>query len=286
MSRYVRSVYLTWLRSDKQIITAVAFICLHIYVILPLKECAAAFGNEPLQFLEPFLTMLCNVFCMPIVILAFLVSIIDFPDISGNVTFVLVRIGRTRWYLAQVLFLTVSIVTFMTVLFVFPLIFTGGQSYLLNGWSNVALNLQNDLYLELHMRYPLASVDLSIINHFRPLSTMGLSLLLTFLDLLLHGQIQMFLSLRFNKAVGVISSVLALGFGLVTWAAQTPMRWLLPFSHGTIGWHYDKLFQITEMPVTVSLIYLIVGNVFLFMLSTYLLRKKQLWLGGNEHDTY
>ena len=285
MNRYVRSVWLTWLSSDKQIITAVSLICLYMYVISPLRECGAVFGDEPLQFLEPFLTMLCNGFCMPVVILAFLISIIDYPDTSGNVTFILSRIGRTRWYFGQVLFLSAAIVTFLAVLFVFPLPFTGMQSYLLNGWSNISLNLQDDFYLDLRTQYPLACIDLSVINHFRPYEALWVSLLFTFLNLLLHGQIQMYLSLRFQRTVGVVGSVLVLGFGLVTWASQTPARWLLPFSHGTVGWHYDKLFQITEMPVSLSLGYLIAGNVLIFALSTYTLRKKQLWLGGNDHDT-
>lgn len=284
MRGLVKSTYIEWLKSDKQMITIVSLICLFMYVITPLKLFMKEFGGEPLQFLEPFLTFLGNGFCIPIFTVAFLVTIIDFPDTSSGSVFIICRLGRKRWYRAQIGFLILSIVTFVALLFMFSIVLTVQSAFLTNSWSNVMLNIQMELHRQLKTLYPLATIDLSIINHFRPTTALVYSVLLTVMNLLLHGQLQILLTIKFNRMIGIFSSILLLGGGLVSWAASSNIRWLFPFAHSTIGWHYDKLFEKTEMPLAASFAYIIAANILLYVLTQWAIRKKQFYFGDNEND--
>jgi len=274
---FVKSTYKAWLISDKQIFTAVSFICLYMYTISPIIECAALFG-EPINLIEVYLTFIGNGFCIPLIIISFLISIIDFPDISANVGFVLIRLGRRKWYCSQLLFLLMSIAAYIALLFVFSVVFTFDISFIINGWSNTIYNLQLDAYADLKKKYPLANIDLSVLNNFRPYSALVYSLLLTALHLLFCGQLQMWLSIKLNRIVGICVSVGILGVGLVLWVTSSNLKWLFPFANSTVGWHYDKTFNITKFPLWTSFLYLLAVNMILYFLGLRSIKNKQLYL--------
>lgn len=279
----VKSNYIAWLLSDKQIMTAVSLMFLYMYTIMPLIECSALF-NEPLGLFEPYLTFLGNGYCMPIFIIALLITIIDFPEINNNAGFVLMRTGRKRWYANQIVFLLMVIITYMVILLIFSVVFTAGTSFILNGWSNVTNNLQLSANLNLKNKYPLATIDLSIINNFRPYAALVYSIILMVLQLLFHGQLQVFLTIRYNRIVGICSSIGILGIGLASWASSSNLRWIFPLANSTIGWHYNKLFRETEYPLWISFVYLVVINLIVYVLGQRSIKNKQFYLEGNVDD--
>lgn len=278
MSRsFIKSTYITYLVNDKQFFTAVSFICLYMYAISPMVECAALF-EEPINLFEVFLTFINNGFCIPLIIITFLVTIIDFPDIGRNAGFILIRSGRNKWYLNQLLFLLVTISGFLASLFIFSLIFVFGNSFVINGWSNVIRDLQLDLYLELRTKYPLAGIDLTVINNFRPYTALVYSLIFAVLQFLLYGQLQICFCMKFNRLVGICASFATLGMGLALWAASSGLKWLLPFANATIGWHYDQAFNLTLYPLWASFLYLLVANLLLYFFGQQIIKNKQLYL--------
>lgn len=279
----IKSNYITWLLSDKQIMTAVSLMFLYMYTIMPLIEFAAIF-NEPLGLFESYMTFLGNGYCMPIFIIALLITIIDFPDLNSNAGFVLMRTGRKKWYANQILFLFMAIITYMVILFVFSIIFTAGISFILNGWSNVTHNLQLSVNEDLKNKYPLATVDLSIINNFRPYAALVYSIILMVLQLLFHGQLQVFLTIRFNRIVGICSSIGVLGIGLALWASSSNLKWIFPLANSTIGWHYGKLYRETTFPLWISFAYFIVVNLVLYVLGQRNVKNKQFYLEANVDD--
>lgn len=280
----VRSTYISWLLNDKHILTFFMLICLNIYTIQPIIECAEIF-NEPINLLEPFITIIGNAYCIPIVVIAFLITIIDYPDMSGNTGFILIRTGRIRWYLNQLLFLIAAIVTYIFILFVFSIIFTAGISFIANAWSNTVNNLERPEYQELKRKNFLATIDLSVLNNFRPYVAVRYSIILFILQVFIHGQIQIFFSVRFNKIAGVIASIGTLGAGLALWAAGSNFKWIFPFSHGTIGWHYGELFKETFFPLFGSFVYLIIINIILYIIGQINIKHKQFYLEVNVDDS-
>lgn len=284
--RMTISTYIRWIKNDKQVIVLLLLVCLYMYVISPLKVCCNIM-NQPLCFVEAYMTFIGNGFCIPLILLAFLVTIIDFPDLSGNIAFILHRCGRRSWYNNQLVFLILAILSFLVLLFAFSLIFTVSISFAINAWSNVMINLNNESiekYRLLKETYPLAVADLSILNHFRPYTGIFYNTLLTILMFIFHGQLQICLSIKYNRGIGCIASIAVLGLGLVTWASSSKLKWIFPLANSSIGWHYDSLFQETIFPLHISFIYMILINITLYIIGQRIILKKQFFLGGNTND--
>ncbi|MCM1009124.1 MAG: hypothetical protein NC485_14645 [Ruminococcus flavefaciens] len=273
----VKSEYIKWLKGDKQIITAFSLICLYMYVLEPIKKYSVDLG-EPVNVIEPFIIFLTNGFCIPIIIMTFTVLMIDFPDISGNSTFLLIRTGRTKWYKSQVIFVVVSAVSFIFLLLIFSILLMADSAFSANIWSNTERLINNAQYIQLRNQYPLSVLDLSVINNFSVIKATLYAIILTILYLVFTAQFQMTLSLRFNKMIGLCGNLLIIGLGLLSWAGDSKLKWLLPLSHSTIGWHYDELYNKTQFPIFLSLLYMIAINIFIYAAGKRVMQKKMLTL--------
>lgn len=133
-------------------------------------------------------------------------------------------------------------------------------------------------YEELRIEYPLAVLDMSVINNYSIITAFIYAVVLMILHLIFTAQLQMVLSLRFNKIIGICGNLIVLGFGLVLWAAENNLKWLFPFANSTIGWHYDELYNKTEFPILLSLIYMIIINIIMYFAGKKVISKKMLTL--------
>lgn len=273
----VKSEYIKWLKDDKQIITAFSLICLYMYVLEPIKKYSIDLG-EPVNVIEPFIIFLTNGFCIPIIIMTFTVLMIDFPDISGNSTFLLIRTGRSKWYKSQVIFVAASSVSFVLLLLIFSVLLMADNAFSANIWSNTERLINNAQYIQLRNQYPLSVLDLSVINNFSVIKATLYAIILTTLHLVFTAQFQMTLSLRFNKMIGLCGNLLIIGLGLLSWAGDSKLKWLLPFSHSTIGWHYDELYNKTQFPIFLSLLYMIAINIIIYAAGKRVMQRKMLTL--------
>lgn len=273
----VKSEYIKWLKSDKQIITAFSLICLYMYVLEPIKKYTLDFG-EPINVIEPFIVFLTNGYCIPIILMTFTVLMIDFPDISGNSIFLLIRTGRTKWYRCQVMFVIVSAVSLIALFLIFAVFLMADKAYFANVWSNVQRLMNNSQYSQLKDQYPLSVLDLSVINNFGAAKATLYAIILMLLHLVFTAQLQMVLSLRFNKMIGLCGNLLVIGLGLISWMNDIKLKWLLPLSHSTIGWHYDELYNKTIFPIWASLIYMIAINAVIYFIGSRVMKSKMLTL--------
>lgn len=277
------SEYIKWLKNDKQIIFCFTLICLYMFSIQPIKEYIAMFG-EPVNALEPYMTFITNSFCVPIITLTFAVLMIDFPDISANATFTLIRTGRARWYRAQVGFVIVSAVTMLAVLLVFGIIAIQPQGFAGNVWSNSAkyVNMNTTDLINFRSRNPLSNLDMSVMTNFTVLGGVLAGSLLTILHLTFSAQLQMTLALRFNRLIGLAASLLVLGAGMALQIVGVKLCWIFPFAHSTAGWHYDPLFDEVIFPIWGSAIYLIAANIVMYFIGTSVIKRKNLSLISKE----
>lgn len=273
----IKADCIKWLTSDKQFITAFSLIFFYMYVIEPMKEYSKIL-NEPLNITEPFIALIGNGFCILVVVITFMVLMIDFPDISGNATFLLIRTGRIKWYNSQILFAIVSACILLLIYFIFSVIFLIKDAFSANIWSN-AIKLIGDVQNEeLRIQYPLAVIDLSVINNYSILSALTIGVVLMILHMIFISQLQMTLSICFNKIIGLSGNLMIIGLGLVFWVADTKIKWLFPFANSTIGWHYDELYNKTEFPIAGSFIYMVTINVVIYIFGTKAIKNKALTL--------
>ncbi len=277
------SEYVKWLKNDKQIIMLFTLICLDMFTVSPIKEYIAMFG-EPVNMIEPYITFITNIFCVPVITLTFAVLMIDFPDISANATFVLIRTGRARWYRSQVGFAAMAAVTTLAALFVFGIVAIQPQGFVGNVWSNSAklINAQTMDAVFFRSTNPLSYLDLSVMTNFSVAGAAAICSLLTVLHLTFCAQLQMTLALRFNRAVGLAANLLTLGAGMALQIIGLKISLLFPFAHATAGYHYGELFNEVIFPIRGSVMYLIAANALMYLAGTCVIRRKNLSLMSKE----
>lgn len=275
MNRFslLKSDFVRFLKSDKQMLLLLALIYLYTYVIDPIRE-YANFFTEPIGIAEGFVTMFGNGFSIVIITISFLMLIIDFPDMGANATFVLHRTGRKRWLENQCVFVFLATLYFMTVLLLFSVITTADISFVLNAWSNAATKINSDTYAQLRTQYPLGVLDLSVLNNFRPYTAALLGYILMFLQLTFFGQLQICLTVRYNRIIAMCVNLILLVIGLYLWNSDNPVKWLFTIANANCGWHYDHIYNITKFPIEGSVIYLSVLNITVFLLSNIFVQKK------------
>lgn len=261
--------------------TALTFLCLYLYSLTPLKEVAQEIG-EPVNIFEPYIIFCTNIFCAPLIVLCFTVLMTDFPDISANAAFVLIRTGRAKWYRSQLGFIAMAAMTFLCALLIFGTVFVSSFAFSDDVWSNAAKIINGPKYMSFRGKNQLSYPDMTAINNFAPISAVIISTLLEFLHLMLSAQIQMTVTLKFNKIAGTVSSLAVLGAGIALQYAGVPIRWLLPFAHSTVGQHYAELFNEVKFPVWDSALCLIAANVAMYFAGVCVIRRKNLSLMSKE----
>ncbi len=277
------SEYIKWLKNDKQIIMLFTLIGLYMFSVAPMKEYIAMFG-EPVNAFEPYVTFITNVFCVPVITLTFAVLMIDFPDISANATFVLIRAGRARWYRSQVAFVIMSAATMLAVLFVFGFTAIQPQGFIGNVWSNSAKFVNSNTMDTVYFRStnPLSYLDLSVMTNFSVAGAVVLCSLLTVLHLTFCAQLQMTLALRFNRIIGLAANLLMLGAGMALQIIGLKICWLFPFAHSTAGKHYNELFNEMIFPIWGSVLYLAAANLMMYFVGVSVIKRKNLSLMAKE----
>ncbi len=275
------SEYIKWLKSDKQLAAALTFLCLYLYLLTPLREAAQEIG-EPVNIFEPFITFCTNIFCMPLITVCFTAMMIDFPDISANATFVLIRAGRKRWYCAQIRFVILSAATFLAALLIFSMAVISSDAFFGDVWSNVAKIINGPNYFVFRGENPLSYPDMTAITNFAPIKAVILSTILALLHLTLSAQLQMAFTLKFNKLVGTAVSIAVLGAGMALQYAETPAKWLLPLAHSTVAGHYDSLFNEMYFPIWSSALYLVAANIAMYFIGVRVIKRKNLSLMSKE----
>ena len=278
----IKSEYIKWLKSDKQLMTAFSMIFLYMYSLEIIKKYSAEMG-EPINIFEPLAIFMSIFYIIPILVLTFAVLMIDFPDISANSTFMLIRAGRTRWYSGQVTFVYTAAASFIGIFFIYTAVITQSNAFVANVWSNAERLINGASYGQFRSQNPMAYLDLSIINNYTVSAATVYGIVLMVLHLALSSQLQMVLSLRFNKMIGLLGNAAMLALGMVSWWANSSAKWLFPLAHATVVYHYDELFNKVNFPIWGSFIYLAVANVILYFVGRYVIKRKMLTLLDNSN---
>ncbi len=277
----IKSEYIKWIKSDKQLMTAFSMIFLYMYSLEIINRYSAEMG-EPINIFEPLAIFMSNLYIIPILVLTFAVLMIDFPDISANSTFMLIRSGRTKWYSGQAVFVYIAAASFIGIFFIYTAIFTQQNAFVANLWSNAERLINTLKYQDIRSKNPLSYLDLSIINNYTVAQATVFGVILMTLHLALSSQLQMVLSLKFNKMIGLLANASLLALGMITWWADSPAKWLFPLAHSTVVYHYDELFNKVNFPIWGSVLYLFAANIAIYFIGTRVIKHKNLSLMAKE----
>lgn len=159
--------------------------------------------------------------------------------------------------MGQILKLVFMIISYLAVIFLGTVLPMLSKGFWYNGWSNVATGFVKMF----HDRRGDFGVELLPENLYNQLSVFEAavkSYLLVAAYLMIIGMIRLVFSLLKRKTVGFIICGGMISLGMAFSAIRTNLMWTMPMANSITWLHYTKYFKKPIMPMSFSVIYLLV----------------------------
>ncbi len=144
------------------------------------------------------------IFTLPVVLL-----FCNAPFTDSNQVFVYMRSGKTKWLLAQIVYIMEASAAFYLFLLILSLIMTMFTGELAFDWGETLSMISADSGIRLRADAPFIDVAYIIVNFFTPLQAVGFTFLMSWLGAVILGLvIFLFNTVTGNKTIGVLISSL------------------------------------------------------------------------------
>lgn len=248
--------FVKWVCDARMVIVAVLLIFINNFAVSPLTNNAELMG-EPLNILEPFIAVANSEILILIIPIVFLTLIADYPKVDTNTVFYIVRIGRANWFVGQVLKLVFMIVSYLAVIFLGTVLPMLSKCFWYNGWSNVATGFVK-MFPDRRGDFGVALLPENLYNQLSVFEAAVKSYLLVAAYLMIIGLILLVFSLFKRKTLGFIICGGMISLGMAFSAIRTNLMWTMPMANSITWLHYTKYFKKPIMPMSFSVIYLLV----------------------------
>lgn len=248
--------FVKWVCDARMVIVAVLLIFINNFAVSPLTNNAELMG-EPLNILEPFIAVANSEILILIIPIVFLTLIADYPKVDTNTVFYIVRIGRANWFVGQVLKLVFMIVSYLAVIFLGTVLPMLSKGFWYNGWSNVATGFVK-MFPDRRGDFGVALLSENLYNQLSVFEAAVKSYLLVAAYLMIIGLILLVFSLFKRKTLGFIICGGMISLGMAFSAIRTNLMWTMPMANSITWLHYTKYFKKPIMPMSFSVIYLLV----------------------------
>lgn len=251
-----RAEFIKWICDARMIILGVLLIFIYSFAIEPLKSNAKLMG-EPLNILEPFIAIANSGAILLIIPLVFLTLIADFPKIDTNTVFYIMRVGRLNWLFGQLLKLIFMALSYLAVIFLGAVLPMLSDGFWYNGWSNVATGFVK-MFPDRRGDFGVELLPENLYNQLSVFEAAVKSYLLVAAYLMIIGLILLVFSLFKRKTLGFIICGGMISLGMAFSAIRTNLMWTMPMANSITWLHYTKYFKKPIMPMSFSVIYLLV----------------------------
>lgn len=248
--------FVKWVCDARMVIVAVLLIFINNFAVSPLTNNAELMG-EPLNILEPFIAVANSEILILIIPIVFLTLIADYPKVDTNTVFYIVRIGRANWFVGQVLKLVFMIVSYLAVIFIGTVLPMLSKGFWYNGWSNVATGFVK-MFPDRGGDFGVELLPENLYNQLSVFEAAVKSYLLVAAYLMIIGLILLVFSLFKRKTMGFIICGGMISLGMAFSAIRTNLMWTMPMANSITWLHYTKYFKKPIMPMSFSVIYLLV----------------------------
>lgn len=248
--------FVKWVCDARMVIVAVLLIFINNFAVSPLTNNAELMG-EPLNILEPFIAVANSEILILIIPIVFLTLIADYPKVDTNTVFYIVRIARANWFVGQVLKLVFMIVSYLAVIFLGTVLPMLSKGFWYNGWSNVATGFVK-MFPDRRGDFGVALLPENLYNQLSVFEAAVKSYLLVAAYLMIIGLILLVFSLFKRKTLGFIICGGMISLGMAFSAIRTNLMWTMPMANSITWLHYTKYFKKPIMPMSFSVIYLLV----------------------------
>lgn len=243
-----RNAYFDWVTNPRIFLFFLAVMVIINSYITPILNYARNGAASPLNIWEGFLSICSDARVVgTILILVFLVLMCDFPKMSANDTFVLIRSSKTTWVMGQTLFAFFAALSYVAALCLVVSLYTAPFSFFKNGWS-IPVRLLSEAESSVVNQYGIsACVYKNVFNHTRPMDALFHSIVLMTLALMALAMIILLFNLKGKKMIGVVTAAVVTVVGYTLLFLKSDFQWLFPLSHSIINSHNTSVMKVVPL---------------------------------------
>lgn len=268
-----RTEYLRWLTNPRVIIVGVLLVFMRTLAVEPLLERAEKFG-EKLNILEPFAAVGNSGMLVMLMPCVFLILISDYPKMTGSTLFFIKRTGRTNWFLGQLLFLLMAIITFLLAVVIGSVLISDGSFG--TNWS--------DTVTKYEARFPLETgsftsqlLPSNLYNQIPLISAVLQTLALMTMYLFMLSLVIYFFKLIHIQSFGLFAAIFVVAAGVMTCSLKSPSMWAFPMANTIVWLHYDEILSRRNFPIWCSYAYFGAAITIGLIINTAAVRRLQFY---------
>lgn len=248
-----KTEYINWLKNPKMIVYLSSLLFIYGYVVLPLADASAETGVR-LNFAEVFIALSNSGMVLLILPVIFMVLISDFPHTDKGVLFSVIRTGRIRWAISQLLHLAYMSASFVAGTFVMSVIMTLNCNTFNMQWSYISY-----AYMDMHPNLGVSFISELLPENLYYQMTLPTAIFRGFVFVFLYlytiGLIFFVAKICVIRLAGVIASAAVITIGTLLTSIDSPAKWAFPMANSVTWIHYAKYTRKPEYPIEYSYIY-------------------------------
>lgn len=263
---------LEWILDSRHLVLVCSYIVIYEKIVKELLEMSEKI-NEPINILEPFIALSGNGYATVLLPVVFLILISDFPKIDGNMQFYIIRTGKVKWLLGQIIFAVFVSAGYTFVTFLVMCLIAAPHAYAGNVWSDVVTKYY------LYFPNEKDGIENSLINgtlynQKSPIQAFCHTFFLFFLLLFLLCMICLFGFVISKKIECIFLSGFLIVLGGITVYEDWKCKWYLPIVHTMVWQHYHPVLKKEIVSLWNSYLYFIVMIMILILLVFLGIKKK------------
>lgn len=261
--------YIKWITNPRIVSVGILVTFIHSFAIQPMLQQSEKYG-KPLNVFEPFLAVCNSGMMMLFIPIVFILLMSDFPIMSGNTLFTVYRSGKYNWFLGQIMFVFMSIFSFLITILISCMIMSKGVFD--NKWSE-SISLYDSFYPKEAGGFVSKLLPPNLYNQIPIMNALFNTTLLLIMCLFMYALILSLMKMLYLRTSGLFIVIAMCALGAVTCALQIKAQWFLPTSNTMIWLHYQELLREKSFPLIDSYLYFIIGNIVFIILNILVLRK-------------
>lgn len=270
---FAKAEYVQWITSSKQLVMIIMFGFIYSTIIEPVCDTASKAGKT-FTILEPFTALANSGAVMLILPLVFIVLMSDFPRVHSGDWYWTFRIGRVNWFLGQMLFGLMSVVSYIVEIIILTIIPVAIRASWKLEWSDLVFDYVKDNPDQAESFFRTLFPE-NLFNQMSLLTAVLLTAVLLMAYLFLLLEILMVARLWNKRFLGIIGVGMLVGVGTVLCSFNNQMMWMFPMANSVVWIHYTKYFRVEVFPLMASVVYFAFFIIMFTMLSLTQVKEYQ-----------
>jgi hypothetical protein len=260
-----------WVTNPRIIIVGVLLVFIRTLALEPLLERAEKM-NSPLNVFEPFEAIGNSGMLVLLIPCVFLILISDYPIINANTLLYVQRVGKTTWFLGQIIFVILAIFTYMGTILIASMAMSKG--IFSTEWSDT-IRLYTSYFPDEYNNFDSELIPSNLYNQIPIITSLFQTFFLMSNYLFLLVLILYFFKLKGFKATGIFIVFAIIGLSVATCSLRSDVMWYFPMANTIVWLHYTEILREPVVPIYRSYLYFVITIVLLLIFNFYAIKKLQ-----------